>query len=218
MQTIPLELLQLETYSVSGLRTLEKLYRLGLDVIARDVQGDFVECGVYNGGSAAAMACALRSSNRRIWLYDSFQGMSASQEIDGAFASRYVGELAGVEERVLEAMRVARFPDDRYIIRKGWFVDTLQLLLPETVAQLHIDADWYDNVMLILKTFYDRIPDGGVIILDDFGHWEGCREAFYDFVRDRGLKPLLERSGHTQAFWIKGRAHNRDFSGRGEIP
>ena len=156
MQAIPLELLQLETYSVSGLRTLEKLYRLGLDVIARDVQGDFVECGVYNGGSAAAMACALRSSNRRIWLYDSFQGMSASQEIDGAFASRYVGELAGDEERVREAMRVACFPDDRYIIRKGWFVDTLQLLLPETVAQLHIDADWYDNVMLILKTFYDQ--------------------------------------------------------------
>ena len=218
MNAIPPELLQLESYSVSGFRTLEKLYRLGLDVIARGVQGDFVECGVYNGGSAAAMACALRSSNRRLWLYDSFQGMSATRDVDGELASRYVGELVGDEARVREALTTAGFSEDRYTIRKGWFVDTLQLPLPEKVSQLHIDADWYDNVTLILKTFYDRISDGGVIILDDFGHWEGCREAFYDFVKDRGLKPLLERSGHTQAFWIKGRGHNRDFSGKGEIP
>lgn len=218
MNAIPSELLQLEAYSVSGLLTLERLYRLGQDVVARDVQGDFVECGVYNGGSAAAMACAFRSSNRRLWLYDSFQGMSATQAVDGELASRYVGELVGDEARVRKALAVASFPESRCVIRKGWFVDTLQLPLPEKVAQLHVDADWYDNVTLILETFYDRVSDGGVIILDDFGHWEGCREAFYDFVRGRGLKPLLERSGHTQAFWIKGRGHNRDFSGKKTIP
>lgn len=212
------ELQQLAPYSVSGIRSLEKLYRLGLDVIARGVEGDFVECGVFNGGSAAAMACAMRTTNRRIWLFDSFQGMSPTQDKDGMLAAQYVGALVGEEVRVREAMRMAKMPEDRYIIRKGWFADTLRLPLPEKVAQLHIDADWYDNVTLILKTFYDRVPDGGSIILDDFGHWEGCREAFYDFVRERNLKPLLERCGHTQAFWIKGRGHNRDFSRRGEIP
>lgn len=217
-ETVPAELLQLKNYSVSGTRTLEKLYKLGRDVVARDVPGDFVECGVYNGGSAAAMACALRNSTRRIWLFDSFQGMSATSEVDGIEASRYVGALVGNEERVRQAMRTAGLSENRYVIRKGWFADTLQIPLPEQVAQLHIDADWYDNVMLILRTFYDRVSDGGAIILDDFGHWEGCREAFYDFVRERGIKPLLERCGHTQAFWIKGRGHNRDFSSKGEIP
>jgi O-methyltransferase len=72
--------------------------------------------------------------------------------------------------------------------------------------------------MLSLNTFYDLVPDGGIIILDDFGHWEGCREAFYDFIAQRKLKPLLERFGHTQAFWIKERIHNRDFTGQWEIP
>ena len=78
-----------------------------------------------------------------------------------------------------------------------------------SIAFLHIDADWYDSVQLALETFYDRVSTGGVIILDDFGHWEGCREAFYDFAADRGIKPLLERFGHTQAYWIKDRTHNR---------
>ena len=96
--------------------------------------------------------------------------------------------------------------------------DTFCQELPPQVCLLHIDADWFESVDLALNTFYDRVTSGGIIVLDDFGHWEGCRRAFYEFAAKRQIHPLLERFGHTQAFWIKDRKHNREFIGRWEIP
>jgi len=201
-----------------GIRVLGKLYVLAQDVIARGVPGDLVECGVWNGGSAAAIACAFRTTGRKAWLYDSFMGLPPAREVDGPDAAQHAGSLIGSEDKVRKALRIVQFPADNCIIRKGWFNDTFQDPLPQTVSFLHVDCDWYDSVMLSLKSFYDLVSEGGVIVLDDFGHWEGCREALYDFVRQRDLKPLLERFGYTQAFWVKGREHNREFCGKWEIP
>lgn len=216
---IPPELVLLNPYSMSGQKILNKLYILGRDVVRRGVPGDFVECGVCNGGSAAAIALALRNSSRYVWLYDSFEGMPpCREEVDGSFAARYTGSCKGTEEKVKDAFGIAGFPEKHCIIRKGLFKDTFQAPRPQQIAFLHIDADWYDNVTLVLDTFYDLVMEGGLIVLDDFGCWEGCREAFYDFVTKRKIKPLLERAGFTQAFWIKGREHNREFRGAWEIP
>lgn len=209
---------QIESYSVCGRQVLEKQYVLAQDVVNRQVPGDFVECGVYNGGSASAIAMALRHTGKKAWLYDSFAGMPKTTKKDGPLASQYAGLYIGSEEKVREAFNIISFPEDKLIIRKGWFKDTLRDPLPKEVSILHIDCDWYDSVMLTLGTFYDLVAEGGVILLDDFGHWEGCREAFYDFVRKRNISPLLERFGYTQAFWIKGRKHNREFIGKWEIP
>ena len=217
-KTEPGEIALLDSYSMSGIRVLQKLYSLGRDIVTRNIPGDFVECGVCNGGSAATIACSLRSTGKRVWLYDSFQGVPNPAEIDGDYAAQFAGAWVGGLERVKHAMRIARFPDEDYIIRAGWFKDTFHLPLPELVSILHIDADWYDSVLLALNTFYDRVAEGGIVVLDDFGHWEGCREAFYDFISQRHLRPLLERFGHTQAFWVKGRTNNREFSGKWEIP
>ncbi len=204
------ELKAISAYSMGSFLTLENLNALALDVVKRGIPGDLVECGVFNGGSAAAAACAIRSTDRKLWLYDSFEGMPKTTEADGPAASDFVGACVGDESKVHAALRLARFPGERYIIRKGWFQDTFTTEpLPEAIAFLHIDADWYESVQLALETFYDRVFAGGVIILDDFGHWEGCREAFYDFAAERRIKPLLERFGHTQAYWIKDRNHNR---------
>jgi len=214
----PPELAQLDSYSMSGIRVLQKLYKISEDVVNRQIPGDVVECGVCNGGSAAALACALHDGKRALWLYDSFEGLPAPAVVDGAFASQYAGSLVGSEDKVREALRIARFPEDRCTIRRGWFEETLCEPLPKEIALLHIDADWYKSVLFALDTLYDLVSEGGVIILDDFGHWEGCREAFYDFVVQRRVKPLLERFGHSQVFWVKGRSHNREFRGKWEIP
>lgn len=212
------ELARIKPYSLGDLRVLRKLYDLGKDTGTRRIQGDFVECGVLNGGSAAAIACALRETGKKIWLYDSFEGMPPASPVDGITAAQLEGACKGTEEKVREALALARFPTADLVIRKGWFQDTFKEPLPEKVSLLHLDCDWYESVLLSLRTFYDRVSEDGIIVLDDFGHWEGCREAYYDFITERRLKPLLERFGHTQAFWIKGRAHNRDFLGQWEIP
>src|SRR5437016_5274174 len=80
---IPPDLYRLEPYSFSGYRVLAKLYILARDVVSRAVPGDFVECGVCNGGSAAAIACAFKETGCRTWLYDSFDSMPAPALIDG---------------------------------------------------------------------------------------------------------------------------------------
>lgn len=77
------------------------------------------------------------------------------------------------------------------------------------MAFLHLDADWYDLVLLVLEAFYPLIVAGGCIDLDDFGYWEGCRQALYDFCFKYGGKPLLERTGTSQTYWFKGRGNNR---------
>ena len=96
------------------------------------------------------------------------------------------------------------------VIRKGLFIQTFKQTLPQRIALLHIDGDWYESVLLTLETFYPLVADGGVIILDDFGFWEGCRRAFYEFCRKYRVEPLIERVGDTQAYWIKGKQHQRE--------
>jgi O-methyltransferase len=210
----PPELDHLKPFSMASATALRHLYALGSDLAERGIAGDIVECGVFNGGSAGALACGLRASPRHFWLYDSFAGMPPASAADGPDAAPYVGQGVGSAEKAREAMRVAGVAESALTIRPGWFADTFALPLPERVALLHIDCDWYESVALTLRTFYDRVNEGGIVILDDFGHWDGAREAFYDFVFERGLKPLVERFGHSQLFWIKGRTHNRDQRGR----
>lgn len=189
---------------------LAALYGLMLEVSERGVEGHVVECGVGNGGSAAIIASAINKDvNRHLWLYDTFTGLPKPSPLDGNLAQEYVGKIVGSVDKVKEVLGYVDFPLERVHIKKGLFEETFGGDLPERVAFLHIDADWYESVLIALRRFYPLLQDGGVVIIDDFGHWEGAREAFYDFCSECKIKPLLERVGYTQAFWRKGRTHNR---------
>jgi len=178
--------------------------------VVGQIEGDLVECGVYNGGSAAILGAALRGHpHRKLWLYDTFAGLPAPGAKDGPLAAAYAGALPGSIEAVRRVVTNVALPLEQIIFRPGLFQDTFREPLPEPVALLHVDADWYESILVCLRTFYPLMPDGGIIILDDFGHWEGTREAFYDFCVEFGVKPLIERVGYTQAFWRKGQSHNR---------
>ncbi len=203
--------------SCSGTQELERLLEIASDVGRREIPGDIVECGVMNGGSAATLASGL--PGRRLWLYDSFEGLPEPTPRDGPRARTWGGRCRGVESRVREVLHLAGEPP--YTVVKGWYADTFAdpaVRGPERVAVLHVDADWFDSVLPSLERFYDLISDGGVVILGDFGYWEGCREAFYAFCRARDLQPLLERFGHSHAWWVKGRTNNREHVGRWDMP
>lgn len=202
-------LLAVRKHTMCTREALESLLQLSEYLLEKKIQGDVVECGVCNGGTAALLGSVIGLQSRRLWLYDSFEGMPETTEEDGAEAVEWVGKCVGSESSVKEVLRKCGVPETQTLIRKGWFENTFTAPLPERVALIHIDADWHSSVTLCLDTFYDRIEPGGVVILDDFGYWEGCREAFYDFCVRRNLKPLLERAGAYQAYWIKGKTHNR---------
>ncbi|HEY3027475.1 MAG TPA: TylF/MycF/NovP-related O-methyltransferase [Pyrinomonadaceae bacterium] len=195
-------------YTLLTAEKLRNLKRLAALIDAENIAGDLVECGTYKGGSAAVLATAL-TPERHLWLYDSFEGMPEVREIDGEGAKEAVGLCRADESDVREVLSLLGVSGEQYTIRKGMFEETFKQPLPGQVALLHCDCDWYDSVLLVLKSFYPLIPEGGCIILDDFGWWEGTRIAFYDFCDEFGEKPLLERIGADQAYWIKGKAHNR---------
>ncbi|BAS56440.1 MULTISPECIES: TylF/MycF/NovP-related O-methyltransferase [Leptolyngbya] len=207
MSLDPLLLQQVQPYTLCTSDRLTNLAALCEYLNLNQIDGDFVECGTYKGGSAAVISTFLE--DRHLWLYDSFAGMPPTTAKDGDDAKVWVGECVGTIEDLKTILHTVGTDEQSYTIRKGWFETTFQAELPEKVALLHCDADWYDSVTLVLETFYPRIVTGGCIVLDDFGYWEGCREAFYDFCDRHHEKPVLERVGPDQAFWIKGRSHNR---------
>lgn len=189
-----------------NLETLKSLANLASRLDQGPVEGDIVECGTYKGGSAAVIS---QHSKRHLWLYDSFEGLPAPSELDGSEAVEWTGKCYGRETDVIDVMNRVGTPPSQYTIVKGWFSDTFKRPLPKKIALLHCDADWYDSVFLCLETFYPLMDDGAVVVLDDFGAWEGCREAYYDFCCKHNVKPLLERVDSCQAFWEKGKGSNR---------
>lgn len=197
-----------QSYTMVTQERLENLAAVCEYLNAHQIPGDFVECGTYKGGTAAIIAQHLNQT-RHLWLYDSFEGLPDATEKDGNYAHEWVGKCVAAEEHVREVLQLVGVREEDFTIQKGWFESTFKQKLPQQVSLLHCDADWYDSVLLVLETFYPMIPVGGVIVLDDFGYWEGCREAFYEFCDRHNERPLLERIGTDQAFWIKGRVTNR---------
>ncbi len=198
-------------YTMSDPARLAMLYGLVEELNSTGIQGDIVECGVCQGGSSAMMAFAAREfPARKMWLYDTFEGIPPATEKDGAYATEFTGAWKGSDQDAKEALAVAGFPDDRVVLRKGVFAETFKADLPGPISLLHIDADWHDSVLLALETLYSHVVPGGYVVLDDFGYWEGCRRAFYEFCGSRHIEPVLERNGASQAFWRVGREHSRD--------
>jgi len=168
---------------------LKGLYRLAREVERKGIAGDFVECGVYRGGSAAILGHALKRSTaaRQLWLFDSFQGMPRPTEADGPSAPALEGDFVGDEENARRLLRKVGAPLERVKIVAGWFHETFPSVAIPRVALLHIDADWYESVRLCLERFYDAVGPGGMVVLDDYFDWPGCKAALEDFGRARGL-------------------------------
>ena len=166
---------------------LNVLYTLA-DRLDRDgIPGAIVECGVYRGGSAAVMAAGSRG-RRDVHLFDSFQGLPPPGEKDGRLAHEqfHQGWCAADVEQVRALLR-RQLSADRLHVHPGWFHETLPHARIPQIALLHIDADWYDSVLLCLRTFYDAVSPRGFVVLDDYGRWEGCTRATNDFLEERGL-------------------------------
>ncbi len=184
---------------------LATLYRLTREIDASAIPGDVVECGVYNGGSAALMAsvCTRSPLNRTIWLFDSFEGLPKPTEKDGAQAQTCGWWCHGDLSKVRAIFSRMHIPESHFCVIKGWFQDTFPAVRIGDIALLHIDADWYDSVKLCLERFYDSVRPGGYVVIDDYGHWEGCRRATDEFLRERCIDITLTRVDYTGRYFQK---------------
>jgi predicted O-methyltransferase YrrM len=176
---------QVRTETMCSVARLRGLYRALRYVGSQDIAGDVVECGCARGGSAALMALTLRQlgSQRKVWLFDTFEGLPApsSHDPDFELADLFTGTCVGGIDEVRDLFHRLNIADDVTFV-KGLFQETLPATPIQQIAVLHIDGDWYESVKACLESLYDKVVPGGVIQLDDYGYWQGARKAVDEFL------------------------------------
>ena len=173
------------------------------------IEGDVVECGVWRGGSMQAAARTLieaGDTERDLYLFDTFEGMPPPTERDRRRADdRPAAELLAANTREKKVWAVATlddvrdgfaqvpYPPERVHFVKGRVEETIPDAAPERIAILRLDTDWYESTRHELEHLYPRLVPGGVLLLDDYGYWEGAREAVDEWLAATGERLLLTR-------------------------
>jgi O-methyltransferase len=188
---------------------------------ANHLEGDVVECGVWRGGSMMAAAYTLLASGnttRHLYLYDTFEGMSAPTDkdtalIDGQQAQELlrvaknketaeIWAYAGLQE-VERNVGATTYPRDRLHFIKGKVEETIPRQIPSKIALLRLDTDWYESTKHELVHLYPRLVPNGVLIIDDYGHWAGSRQATDEYFAQLEFRPLLNRLDYSARLAIK---------------
>lgn len=211
--------------SESTMASFERLATLWQQVRYLDrnqIAGALVECGVWKGGCAGLMALAHLHSHatpfREIHLFDSFQGLPRPDNaVDGEEAIAMAeGNADGacipidcctaeMEDSRRLLIDTIGYPAELVKFHVGWFQQTLPELSPsmEAIALLRLDGDWYHSTMLCLQYLYPRVAQYGVVVTDDYGHFEGCRKAVDEFVAGLEKPVLLNHIDYTARSWVK---------------
>jgi hypothetical protein len=169
----------------------------------RRVGGAVVECGVWRGGSMMAVALTLLrlgERSRELYLYDTFAGMTEPQEIDRSYDGSTAEQAmhahdpsaatmqewcnAGLQE-VQRNIRSTAYPEDRVRYVVGPVEETIPGTLPGAIALLRLDTDFYASTRQELEHLYPLVVPGGVVIIDDYGAWQGARRAVDEFLAGR---------------------------------
>lgn len=208
-------------YTMTSIERMYALYSATDYVLKNEIEGDFVECGVWRGGSAMLIAMMLQHrniTNRKIHLFDTFEGMTAPSSFDFSFSGENASELlskntdesgnpawclADIND-VQNNMQKTGFSAANLVYVKGKVEDTLPLHKPNSpIALLRLDTDWYESTKHELNVLYPIVSLHGVLIIDDYGHWEGCRKAVDEYISQHNLTILLNRVDYTGRVALK---------------
>ena len=208
-------------YTLLSEARLFSLYSLARQICLDDISGNFVECGSYKGGSAALLAVVIKRYSLRprvVYAFDTFEGMPEPTEAD-----RHNGIPANLTDWGAGTLKaplsdnldvICQSLDVADIVRpvKGLFAHTL----PESksaigsIALLHADGDWYESTMDIFNNIYDRVVPSGFIQIDDYGHWDGCKQAIHEFERSCGQSFALRAIDYTGVWFQKEDSVHQD--------
>jgi hypothetical protein len=207
-------------YTMTSPERMAALYMAVNYVVRHNIPGDFVECGVWRGGSSmlAAHTFLLRGDKRRrLFLFDTFSGMTRPDERDvdrdgqPAFShwlqnQRGPGENAWCYaslDDVKHNMYATGYPADRIHLVPGDVKETLPHPAIGVISILRLDTDWYESTRHELECLYDKVAPNGVTIIDDYGHWKGARRAVDEFFDGLRGPVFLNRIDTTGRLVIK---------------
>lgn len=207
-------------YTMTPKERMYALYKSVEYIVNAKIPGDFVECGVWKGGSSMVMASTLlkmKRTNQKIYLYDTFKGMVKPTERD----IRISDSLPAINKwkklkrgdgtdwvysplnEVKDNMLLTGYPTKNIIYIKGKVEDTIPLKVPSKIALLRLDTDFYESTYHELNHLFPLLSSKGVLIIDDYGCWEGAKEAVDKYFGDNNIKILLNRIDLSGRLGIK---------------
>ena len=212
-------------YTMTGVMRLRALIDAVRYCVRADLPGAFAECGVWRGGSVLAMICTLQDigvNDRDIFLYDTFEGMTEPTEHDRSSLDRpaletwHEAQVEGgrawpevfseetfKEEDVRRLLTETGYPRERLHFVRGAVEETLPGTAPEQIALLRLDTDWYESTRHEMRHLYPRLTSRGVLLIDDYGHWEGARRAVDEHLAEVGDDLLLTAVDYTARIALK---------------
>lgn len=181
---------KVKDYTLVPVERCYSLYQTVNYIIKNNIEGDLVECGVWKGGSSMLMAYTLLEagiSNRKIYLYDTFEGMTKPGEMDGQEEKdqwdrgKVTDTLNNMcyspIEEVKANMNKTGYPVENIVLVKGKVEETVPGTIPSKISLLRLDTDWYESTKHELIHLYPLLEKHGVLIVDDYGAWQGARKA-----------------------------------------
>ena len=210
---------QVQPYTLTSPERIFAVIEATRYITRRRIPGAIVECGVWRGGSMMAAARTLQllgETDRELYLFDTFEGMSAPTDRDVDFVGQRADNLLATTERkedgiwvcvaledVQQAVGTVGYPASQIHYVRGKVEDTIPANAPDQIALLRLDTDWYESTRHELEHLYPRLASGGVIIIDDYGHWKGSRQATDEFIAANPDFGMLTRIDYTGRLAIK---------------
>jgi len=190
-------------------------------VVKHKIPGAFVECGVWRGGAAMTMAYTLLDlevTDRDIYLYDTYTGMSEPSSLDvtvsgvpakDKYQKKKFTNSAGSDwcfsplEEVKNNLLKTDYPKDRLIFVKGKVEETIPETMPDKISLLRLDTDWYDSTKHELEHLFPLLSPYGILIIDDYGRWQGSKKAVDEYIETHAQKIFLSRIDRAARIAIK---------------
>lgn len=211
---------KVQPYTMTSPERLYGLIEAVTYIHIHDIEGDVVECGVWKGGSMMTIALLLdkyKNYTKELYLYDTFEGMSEPTDNDidvyGKKAKISLDVNKNKEENIvwayssLEEVKnnifTINYPKNKIHFVAGKVEHTIPTTIPEKIALLRLDTDWYESTKHEMIHLFPRLVKGGVLIIDDFGHWAGAKKAVKEYLQENRIKILLNRMDETGRIAIK---------------
>lgn len=185
-------------------------------IVNQGIEGDIVECGVWKGGSMMAiieMLILLNCKDKKVIGFDTFdKGMSAYSEWDITYNGRSAAEIltewekTNVYAKKVEVERYlhsADYPSQNIQLVEGEVKDTIPTLNIPKIALLRLDTDWYESTKFEMEQLYDKLVMGGIIIIDDYGYWQGAKKAVDEFFVAKNICLFWHRVDHSCRIALK---------------
>jgi hypothetical protein len=165
------------------------------------LDGDLCEFGVAQGATSALLANEIRSGEKKLWLFDSFEGLPKPGPedvlIDDIYKlgsmQEYAGTMVEGAGQVLGRLKKIAFPMSRVRIVPGFIEDTIRTQpMPDQVCFAYVDMDFYEPIKTALWFLDQRLSGGGYVVVDDYGHFSaGAQKAVDEFVAESGGRYAL---------------------------